>query len=101
MQVYDDSLKVRNALQQYFSRYHFENGGYHLKWFRIKLGPLYIPLPNTKARIDAVKIHDIHHLVTEYEATLQGETEFVGWEIASGCEKYSVAWLLNFGSFFY
>jgi hypothetical protein len=101
MKTYDDALKVKDALLLYFSRYHFENGGYHLKWFKIKLGFLYIPMPNIKARIDAVKIHDIHHLVTEYEATLQGEAEIGGWEIGSGCEKYTVAWVLNFGSFFY
>jgi hypothetical protein len=101
MQSYSDSLKVRDALQLYFLKYHFENGGYNLKWFKIKIGFLYIPLPNTKARIAAVKIHDIHHLVTEYEATLKGEAEIAGWEIASGCEKYSIAWLLNSGSFFY
>src|SRR5689334_20233021 len=101
MAVYSDTMKVKDALQLYFSKYHFENGGYHLKWFTIKVGFLSIPLPNIKARIDAVKIHDIHHLVTEYEASLQGEAEIGGWEIASGCEKYSVAWILNFGSFFY
>jgi hypothetical protein len=101
MKVYDDALKVKDALQLYFSKYHFENGGYHLKWFKIKVAFFYIPLPNTKARIEAVKIHDIHHLVTEYEANMKGEVEIGGWEIASGCEKYSIAWLLNFGSFFY
>lgn len=98
--IYSNTLKVKDALQIYFSRYHFANGGYDLKWFKIKVGFLYIPLPNVKVRIDAVKIHDIHHLVTEYEATWQGETEIAAWEIASGCEKYTMAWLLNFGSFF-
>jgi hypothetical protein len=101
MNTYSDSLKVKDALQQYFSKYHFANGGYDLKWFKIKMGFLYIPLPNTKARVAAVKIHDIHHLLTEYEADYRGEAEIAGWEIASGCKKYSAAWILNFGSFFY
>jgi len=100
-QVYPDELSIRDALQIYFSKYHFQNGGYHLKWFKIKVGKLFIPLPNIKARIDAVKIHDIHHLVTEYPATLKGEAEIGAWEIASGCGKYWVAWLLNFGSLVY
>lgn len=100
-QVYPDDWTVKDALQTYFSRYHFENGGYHLKWFRIKIGPVFIPLPNTKGRIAAVKIHDIHHLATEYPATLKGEAEIGGWEIATGCGPYLAAWVLNFGSFFY
>jgi hypothetical protein len=98
---YDNHLKIKDALQVYFSRYHFVNGGYDLKWFKIKVGSIFIPLPNTKDRIAAVKIHDIHHVLTEYTATLKGEAEIGAWEIASGCGKYYVAWLLNFGSFFY
>jgi hypothetical protein len=98
---YPDHLKIREALQFYFSKYHFVNGGYDLKWFKIKLGPVFIPLPNTKARVDAVKFHDIHHLLTGYPATLRGEAEIGGWEIASGCGKYYAAWVLNFGSLFY
>ncbi len=99
--LYPNHWKVKDALQAYFSKYHFENGGYHLKWFKIKLGPVFIPLPNTKGRIEAVKIHDIHHLLTEYPATLKGEAEIGAWEIASGCGPYVAAWVLNFGSFFY
>jgi hypothetical protein len=98
---YSDSLKLKDALQLYFSKYHFPNGGYNLKWFKIKLGPLFIPLPNIKARVESVKIHDIHHVITEYKANWQGEAEISGWEIASGCGRYYVAWILNFCSFFY
>lgn len=98
---YPNQLPIREALQVYFSKYHFTNGGYHLKWFTLKIGPMSIPLPNIKARVDAVKIHDIHHLATEYPATLRGEAEIGAWEIASGCGGYSAAWVLNFGSFFY
>src|SRR6185369_15273678 len=62
---------------------------------------VYIPMPNIKMRVDAVKIHDIHHLITEYEADMKGEIEIGAWEIASGCGHYAAAWILNFGSFFY
>ena len=101
MATYDNNLILKDALQLYFSKYHFADGGYNLKWFKIKVGPFYISLPNTRDRIAAVKIHDIHHIVTEYTADLRGEAEIGGWEIASGCSKYYVAWILNFGSFFY
>lgn len=99
MNEYSDGLKVRDALQSYFAKYHFAEGGYRKKYFTIKLGPLYIPFPNIKARVDAVKIHDIHHIVTGYNADYKGEAEIGAWEIASGCGKYWVAWILNLGSF--
>jgi hypothetical protein len=101
MNEYKGTDIVKEALQVYFSKYHFADGGYNDKFFRIKIGPVYIPVPNTKGRIAAVKIHDIHHMLTEYKATLKGEAEIAAWEIASGCGKYPEAWFLNFGSFSY
>ena len=101
MLMYENTMKVRDALQLFFSKYHFADGGYHLKWFKIKVGPIYIPLPNLEGRVSAAKIHDIHHVITEYPATLKGEAEISGWEIASGCGKYTFAWILNIASFFY
>jgi len=60
MNQYADDLKIKDALQFYFSQYHFKDGGYNDKFFKIKLGPTFIPVPNIKARLDAVKFHDIH-----------------------------------------
>jgi hypothetical protein len=97
--VYPDHMKVKDALQIYFNRYHFADGGYNDPYFKIKLGPLFIPVPNTASRIKAVKLHDIHHLLTGYTAFWEGEVEIGAWEIASGCQRFFVAWLLNFGSF--
>ena len=101
MNSYPNNLKIREALQLYFSKYDLMDGGYDLKYFQIKVGPVSIPFPNTKGRLKAVRLHDVHHIVTEYEATLRGEAEIGAWEIASGCGKYYAAWLLNFGSLFY
>jgi hypothetical protein len=95
---FDDNIKVKDALQIYFAQYHFKDGGYNDKYFKIKLGSFYIPLPNIKARLDAVKFHDLHHLVTEYTALYKGEAEIGAWEIAAGCGKYWAAWILNLGS---
>lgn len=99
--VYDNNLKIKDALQLYFSKYHFENGGYHLKYFKIKVGSLFIILPNWNDRVATAKFHDIHHVLTEYPATLKGEAEIGAWEIASGCDRYYVAWFFNLGAFFY
>lgn len=67
-------LKVKDALELYFKKYQFTNGAYDDKFFGIKIGPVFIPVPNTKARITAVKIHDIHHLLTEYTAFIRGRS---------------------------
>jgi hypothetical protein len=94
-----DDLILRDALQLYFAQYHFKDGGYNDRWFKIKLGPVLIPLPNIKARVAAVKIHDVHHVLTGYRADWKGEVEIAGWELASGCGRYWVAWLLNSEAF--
>src|SRR5437868_1945761 len=100
--AYPDSLTISEGLQVYFERYGFNEGGYHDKWFKIKFwGPVALQLPNIKARVDAVKIHDVHHLITGYEANLRGEAEIGAWELAAGCGHYWAAWVLNFGAMLY
>ncbi len=96
---YPNEMKIEDALELYFKKYHFVDGGYNDKYFKIKIGKIYIPIPNTNARIEAVKLHDIHHLLTEYTADWKGEVEIGAWEIASGCNTSIVAWFLNFCSF--
>jgi hypothetical protein len=98
---YADDEPVKEALRRYFSQYHFKDGGYGDKFFHIKLGFLSIPFPNTRDRIAAVKIHDLHHLATGYNADMNGDVEIGGWEYASGCGKYYMGWFLNSGSFIY
>jgi hypothetical protein len=97
--VYADEIKIKDALQLYFVNYHFADGGYNDRYFKIKIGPLFIPVPNTTSRLKAVKFHDIHHVLTEYTAVWKGEIEIGAWEISSGCGNLLIAWLLNFGSF--
>ncbi len=48
------------------------------------LGWIRIYFPNTSARKRAVQIHDLHHILTEYDTTLLGEAEIKAWELGSG-----------------
>jgi hypothetical protein len=92
---YDD-LPVRVARARYFEDNEFgADGGYGAKWVTLKLGPLPLAFPNTAARIAAVKLHDLHHVVTGYATTPTGEAEIGAWEVASGCGRYTAAWMLN------
>jgi hypothetical protein len=94
-----ESLTLREARAQWFAENGFDaDGGYTKRWFRIESRPIPIYLPNIKARVDAVRLHDIHHIVTGYGTDWRGEAEIGAWEIASGCGRYWAAWVLNFGA---
>ena len=44
-------------------------------------------------------LHDLHHIATDYATDWPGEVEISAWEIASGCARYSAAWLLDLAGF--
>lgn len=62
---------------------------------RVDLGWLPLAFPNTKARVRAVKYHDLHHILTGYSTHWRGEAEIGAWEIGSNCRGFLAAWLLN------
>jgi hypothetical protein len=99
MALYDPELTLREGRSRYFEVNNFKNGGYDERWVKMKAGPIPIAFPNTKARIRSVKIHDLHHVLTEYPTTWTGEAEIGAWEIATGCADHYPAWLLNFYAF--
>lgn len=74
-----------------------EDGGYGSKWVDFKLGPLPFPIPNSAARVRAVRYHDLHHVLTGYETDFRGELEISAWEIGAGCKDFVAAWQLNLG----
>ncbi len=83
------------ARARYFGANGFDERGYADRWVRLQAGPLPIYFPNTRARVRAVRVHDVHHVVTGYETTWTGEAEIGAWEIASGCADHGAAWVLN------
>ena len=97
--MYDANATLRTARAEYFARSGFApDGGYGDKWVKLKLGGRVVyAFPNTVARIRAVKLHDLHHIVTNYDTSWTGEAEIAAWELASGCERYVAAWVLNIG----
>ena len=67
---------------------------------RLKIGKLPFAFPNTASRRRAVRVHDLHHLLTGYDTDWIGETEISAFEIGAGCGRYSAAWMLNLSAFF-
>jgi len=62
-----------------------------------ELGPIPMPFPNSDARRRAVKVHDLHHVLTGYQTDIYGEAEISAWELAAGCADMVAAWGLNLG----
>ena len=88
-------LTLREGRESYFRANGFSEKGYSEKWVPLSAGPFRFGFPNTKARVSAVKRHDLHHVLTGYEATWVGEAEIAAWELASGCGRFYAAWILN------
>jgi hypothetical protein len=97
--MYADAATVREAREQYFATNGFSDATYREAWAKIKLGPLPVVFPNTKARKAALPLHDLHHIATGYATTLEGEGLISAFEIGGGCGRYSAAWAINSGGF--
>lgn len=94
--TYDPHQTLREGRARYFERYGFGDGGYDATWVELnKVGPLPIGFPNTAARVRAVKLHDLHHVLTGYAADYTGEAEIAAWELGAGCGRHVAAWILN------
>jgi hypothetical protein len=90
-----DDVSLREGRDAYFRANGFSESGYLDRWVSFKVGPLRFRIPNTQARVAAVRRHDLHHVLTGYEATWTGEAEIAAWELASGCRSFHAAWILN------
>lgn len=94
--AYEDTMTMRAARKRYFDVNKFgDAGGYEDKWVDFKIGPIPMPFPNTAGRIRAVRFHDLHHILTDFDTEIAGELEISAWEIAAGCKDFHAAWILN------
>lgn len=96
MAIYGSEWTLGEARARYFALNDFgDDGGYRDNWVRVEYGWLRFYFPNTRARVEVVRYHDLHHILTEYATTMPGETEISAWEIATGCTANYAAWVLN------
>lgn len=94
-----DALTIGTARAAYYQANGFgEDGGDSLDWVPLKLWKLTIKIPNTDGRRRAVRIHDLHHVVTGYATTWTGEAEIGAWELSTGCTSSPAATVLNLGA---
>ncbi len=99
MGSYDDGLSLRDARALYFAASGFDEKVYADQWVKLRAGPIPLYVPNTRSRVRAVRLHDLHHVVTGYDTTWTGEGEIAAFELASGCADHYVAWSLNLCAF--
>lgn len=93
---YEGQHTLADSLKRYFVLNGFgADGNYDDEWVEVKLGPVPFTIRNTAGRVRAVRVHDLHHIVTEYQTDLRGEMEISAWEVATGCRDFYVAWILN------
>jgi hypothetical protein len=93
---YPDEMSLKEARQLFFKRGNLgEDGGYSSRWVRVESKPFSFYFPNTRARVAAARLHDLHHVAAQYETDWPGEAEISAWEIASGCGRYHAAWILD------
>jgi len=95
--IYDPDMTMSDARDRYFRLSGFgPGGGYQERWIKVKVWRIPIWLPNTEGRRRAVKLHDLHHILTEYPTTWKGEAEISAWEVGSGgLRRYYAGWLLD------
>jgi len=94
--VYEGTLSLREARKKYFDAWGFGDGGYEATWVELKkVAGIPLGFPNSDARRRAVKLHDLHHVLTGYTADWTGEAEIAAWEIGAGCGGHVAAWVLN------
>src|SRR4051812_301513 len=97
---YPDTMTLAKARSIFFARSGLgDDGGYNARWVRVETKPFPVFFPNTACRVEAAKLHDLHHIANEYQTDWAGESEIAAWEIASGCGRHGWAWLLNLGAF--
>jgi hypothetical protein len=100
MSFYPDTMSLREARSLFFERGKLDaDGGYSSRWVRVESKPIAFYFPNSRSRIAAARLHDLHHIAAEYDTGWPGEAEIAAWEIASGCTHYHAAWILNLGGF--
>ncbi len=91
-----NTITIQEARADYYRVNGFgDDGGDSLDWVPLKIWRFTIKIPNTNSRRKALKIHDLHHVVTGYATNLRGESEIAAWELASGCRRMPAAFVLN------
>ncbi len=95
--LYDDSMRVESALIKYYELNNLPlDGGINDKWAKYKFGPFFLTaFPNFELRNEAIRRHDVHHILINLDTSTKGEGLIAAWELGSGCDKYWISWVME------
>lgn len=82
---YPPTLTLREGRDRYLDENGFTMTTYTERWARVPLWfGLHILVPSPPSRGDALRMHDLHHVLTGYGTDLAGEAEISAWESSRG-----------------
>ena len=84
-ETYPPELTLEAARDRYLAENGFTMDTYTERWARVALGlGLHVTVPSPPSRGDALRMHDLHHVLTGYGTDLAGEAEISAWETSRG-----------------
>jgi hypothetical protein len=95
--IYPDAELVSNSLKRYYELNGLPpDGGLTDPWARYKFGLFQaIAFPNFKHRVEAIRRHDVHHIVNDLDTSYLGEGLIAAWELGSGCGRFWISWFME------
>ena len=87
---YPADWSVRNARDAYLTENGFSSSEYDASVVKVTFWSITFPLPNPPSRQIAVRLHDLHHVVTGYGTDPVGEAEISAWELRRGIGIFSL-----------
>jgi hypothetical protein len=77
-------IKVVDALRDFRTANSLCHNEREARWWIIRADFAIFPLPNFAWRRRAIDAHDVHHLLTGYPCTVEGELLIAAWEFGAG-----------------
>lgn len=105
--LYQPSQLISEAKLDYYLKNGLSlDGGVNDRWaYAVFAGIRLRGFPNSRSRMEALRRHDLHHLINDCSTSQMDEALVAAWELGSGCRHYWAAWWLDlqamgFGSIF-
>jgi len=89
--VPNDHRTLREARAETFERGATGPMAYDRWLIKLDMGGVGVWVPNPPAHGAALRLHDLHHILTGYDTSIAGEAELSAFELGSGCGRYVAA----------
>src|SRR5687767_14081482 len=91
---------VREGRDRYLEENGFSVETYTAPTFTVPFLRWNLTMPNTRARQQAVPLHDLHHVATGHGTDYVGEAEIGAFELAAGCTSFITYYLNGMAALF-